>query len=152
MLLTHPLPRLSFLLAKFIALGILFALSLAVAAVGCWYYTYLLFDALPWGAFLALNGLMLVVFLVYIAVTLLCSTLVRTQGAVAWLAFAALVLVAGIGSLPRIGEYFPGQLFSWGGGLVLGGGDPAWPAFWIALGMIVAALGSAWLVFRRQEL
>jgi len=152
MLLTHPLPRLSFLLAKFIALGILFTLSLAVAAVGCWYYTYLLFEALPWGAFLALNGLMLVVFLVYIAVTLLCSTLVRTQGAVAWLAFAALVLVAGIGSLPRIGEYFPGQLFSWGGALVLGGGDPAWPAFWIALGMIVAALGAAWLVFRRQEL
>ena len=152
MLLTHPLPRLSFLLAKFIALGILFTLSLAVAAVGCWYYTYLLFEALPWGAFLALNGLMLVVFLVYIAVTLLCSTLVRTQGAVAWLAFAALVLVAGIGSLPRLNEFFPGQLFGWGTSLVLGGDVSAWAAFGISLGLIAVSMAAAWLVFRRQEL
>jgi len=152
MLLTHPVSRLNFLLAKFIALGIVFALSLAVAAVGCWYYTMLLFEGLPWGPYLALNGLMLMVFLVYIAVTLLCSTLVRTQGAAAGLAFAALVLVGGIGSLPRISEYFPGQLFNWGSTLALGANDPAWPAFWIALGLIAAALGAAWLVFRRQEL
>lgn len=152
MLLTHPISRLNFLLAKFTALGITFTVSLAVAALGCWYYTLLLYEALPWGPFLALNGLMLVVFLVYIAVTLLCSTLVRTQSAAAGMAFAALVLVAGIGSLPHIGEYFPGRLFSWGGTLVLGGGDPAWPAFWISLGLTAAALVAAWLVFRRQEL
>jgi len=152
MLLTHPISRLNFLLAKFTALGITFAVSLAVAALGCWYYTLLLYEALPWGPYLTLNGLMLVAFLAYIAVTLLCSTLVRTQSAAAGMAFAALVLVAGIGSLPRIGEYFPGRLFSWGGTLVLGGGDPAWPAFWISLGLTAAALVAAWLVFRRQEL
>jgi len=152
MMLTHPVSRLNFLLAKFTALGVVFAFSLVVAALGCWYYTLLLFEALPWGPYLALNGLMLVVFLVYIAVTLLCSTLVHTQGAAAGLAFAALVLVAGVGSLPLIGEYFPGRLFSWGGALVLGGGSPAWPAFWVSLGLIAAALLVAWLVFRRQEL
>lgn len=152
MLLTHPVSRLYFLLAKFTALGILFAVCLAVAAVGCWYYTLLLFEALPWGSFLALNGLMLVVLLVYIAVTLLCSTIARTQGMAAGLAFAALVLVAGVGSLPRLSQYFPGELFKWGSALALGGGDPAWPAFWIALGMIFLALGAAWWIFRRQEL
>jgi len=151
MMLTHPVSRTSFLLAKFTALGITFAVSLGVAALGCWYYTLLLFEALPWGPFLALNGLILVVFLVYIAVTLLCSTLARTQGAAAGLAFAALVLVAGIGSLPPIAEYFPGRLFSWGATIALGGGDPAWPAFWISLGIIVVALTTACLVFRRQE-
>lgn len=152
MALTHPVSRLTFLLAKFSALGVTFAASLAVGALGCWYYTLLLFDVLAWGPFLALNGLMLVVFLVYVAVTLLCSTLARTQGAAAGLAFAALVLVAGVGSLPRIGEYFPGQLFGWGASLVLGKGEPAWAALWVSLGMIVISLAAAWQVFRHQEL
>ena len=152
MLLAHPVSRASFLLAKFVALVCTFAVSLTVAALGCWYYTLLLFKALPWGPFLALNGLMLLVFMVYIAVTLLCSTLVRTQGAAAGLAFAALVIIAGVGSLPRIDEYFPGRLFTWGGTIVLGGGDPAWAAFWISLGIIAGALSIAWLVFRGQEL
>jgi ABC-2 type transport system permease protein len=152
MLLTHPLSRLTFLLAKFVALACTFAISLAIAALGCWYYTQLLFEAMPWGPFLALNGLMLLVFLVYVAVTLLCSTLVRTQGAAAGLAFAALVIIAGVGSLPRIDEYFPGRLFTWGGTIVLGGGNPAWAAFWVSLGIIAAAITIAWLVFRVQEL
>jgi ABC-2 type transport system permease protein len=151
-LLTHPLSRLSYLMAKFTALALTFCISLAVAALGCWYYTLLLFEALPWGAFLALNGLMLVVFLVYIAVTLLCSTLVRTQGAAAGLAFAALVLIGGVGSLPRLSEYFPGELFNWGGLLALGQSGTSWPALWVSLGIIAAALSAAWLVFRRQEL
>jgi ABC-2 type transport system permease protein len=150
-MLTHPVSRLNFLLAKFIALVVTFAISLAVAAVGCWYYTSLLFEALPWGPFLALNGLMLLAFMVYVAVTLLCSTIARTQGAAAGIAFVALIVMGGVGSLPRIDEYFPGRLFTWGGTLVLGGGEPAWPAFWISLGIIVLALGAAWLVFRRQE-
>jgi ABC-2 type transport system permease protein len=152
MLLVHPLPRLAFLLAKFAALGILFAVSMAVAAIGCWYYTLLLFEALPWGSFLLMNGLILLVLLVYIAVTLLCSVLARTQGMAAWMSFAGLVVVAGLGSLPRLNEYFPGELFNWGARLVLGGGDPAWAAFWIALALIAAALAAAWLVFHRQEL
>jgi ABC-2 type transport system permease protein len=153
MILTHPVSRLTFLLAKFTAIGLTFAISLIIAAFGCWYYTLLLFDALSWGPFLALNGLMLIVFLVYIAVMLLCSTLVRTQGAAAGLSFAALVIVGGIGSLPSIGEYFPGRLFGWGQALILGGEvEAAWPAFWISLGLIAAALFAAWLVFRKQEL
>jgi ABC-2 type transport system permease protein len=152
LMLTHPVGHATFLLAKFAALGITFALSLVVAALGCWYYTLLLFEALPWGAFLALNALMLLVFLVYIAVTLFCSTLARTQGAAAGLAFAGLVLVAGIGSLPRMSEYFPGELFGWGPSLVLGGETSSWPALWISLGIIAVSLVAAWLVFRRQEL
>jgi ABC-2 type transport system permease protein len=153
MMLAHPVSRFTFLLAKFTAIGITFAISLIVAAIGCWYYTLLLFGSVSWGPFLALNGLMLIVFLVYIAVTLLCSTLVRTQGAAAGLSFAALVLIGGVGSLPSIGEYFPGRLFGWGQALILGGEvDAAWPAFWISLGLIAAALFAAWLVFRKQEL
>ncbi len=115
MMLTHPVSHLTFLAAKFTALSLTFALSLFISALGCWYYTLLLFDTLAWGPFLALNGLMLVVFLVYVALALFCSTLARTQAAAAGLAFAGLVLVGGVGSLPRIGEYFPGTVVHLGG-------------------------------------
>jgi ABC-2 type transport system permease protein len=152
MVLTHPVSRLSFLLAKFIALAFMFTTCLLLAALGCWYYTLLLFEALPWGPFLAMNSLMLIVFLAYVAVTLFFSTLARTQGAAAGLAFAGLIFLAGVGSLPRIGEYFPGQLFNWGGAILLGEAMSAWPAFWISMALVAVSLSAAWLVLRRQEI
>jgi ABC-2 type transport system permease protein len=150
--LTRPVSRETFLLAKYTALGLGFSLSLALAAIGCWYYTLVLFGALPWGPYLALNGLMLLVFLAYMALALLASTLARSNGNAAALAFAALIVVGGIGSLPRLNEYFPGKLFEWGTGLMVGGAQAAWPAFGICLGVIVASLLSAVLIFRRQEI
>ena len=151
--LTRPVSRETFLLAKFAALVVTFLASLVLAAAGCWYYTWVLFATpLAWGPFLALNGLMLTVFLVYMALALLASTLARTNGIAAGLAFVALVLIGGIGALPSIGNYFPGRLFSWGTTLMLGGNATAWPAFWISLGIIGVTLLVACLVFRRQEI
>lgn len=62
------------------------------------------------------------------------------------------MLVAGVGSLPRLGDYFPGRLFEWGAGPALGHADPAWAALGVSLGLILTALLAAWLIFRRQEL
>ena len=152
LILTRPVPRGTFLLAKFAGLALTFAVSLLVAGLGCWFYTYLLFEALPWGAFLAQNGLMLLVFLVYIAMTLLCSTLVRSQAGAGGLAFGGLILLAGLGAIPRMTEYLPGQLFSWGMSLSLGIEKTAWPALWVSLGLIVVFLGVAIFIFQRQEL
>ena len=152
MLLTRPVSRETFLLAKFTALALTFATSLVLAALGCWYYTFLLFQALDWIPFLALNGLMLVAFLDYIAITLLCSTLARSQAAAAGLAFCGLVLLGGLDALPRIGDYLPGRLFSWGTALLIGKANPAWPALWISLGLILVMLLVAGIIFRRQEL
>jgi ABC-2 type transport system permease protein len=149
--LTRPVSRETFLLVKFAALAVIFIVSLALAAIGCWYYTLVLFEPLAWGPFLALNGLMLVVFLVYIALALLASTVARSNGAAVGLAFVFLILLLGIGALPSIGEYFPGRLFSWGASLLMGGNAAAWPAFGISLGIIAAALLTACLIFRRQE-
>ena len=152
MMLTHPVSRLNFILSKFFALAVTFIVSLGLAALGCWYYTLLLFKALPWDSFLALNGLMLLVFLVYVAVSIFCSTLANSQGAAAGLAFGALIIIAGVGALPRISEYFPSQLFGWGTSLMFGGTDTAWPAFWVSIGLIVITLLGAWQILNRQEL
>jgi ABC-2 type transport system permease protein len=150
--LTRPVSRETFLLAKFAALTVTFVTSLALAASGCWYYTLVLFAPLAWGPFLALNGLMLVVFLVYMALALLASTIARTNGVAVGLAFVALMLLGGIGALPSIGEYFPGRLFSWGATLMMGGNGTAWPAFGVSLGIIGVALLVACMIFHRQEL
>lgn len=151
-MLSHPLPRSTFLLAKFVALAILFAVNLALAMLAGWYYTLLLFEALPWGDFLALNGLLLVVFLVYSAITLLGSTLARNQGMAAGLAFGALAILLVFGSLPGLRAYFPSRLLEWGEALSLGRAMTAWPALWVSLALIVVALGVACLLFERQEL
>ena len=149
--LTRPVSRETFLLAKFAALAVTFTASLVLAAIGCWYYTLVLFEPLAWGPFLALNGLMLVVFLVYMALALLASTIARTNGVAVGLAFVALIVVGVFGALPSIGEYLPARLFSWGATLMMGGTGTAWPAFGISLGIIILALLAACIIFRRQE-
>jgi ABC-2 type transport system permease protein len=150
--LTRPVSRETFLLAKYAALSVTFIASLALAAIGCWYYTLVLFVPLAWGPFLALNGLMLVVFSVYMALALLASTIARTNGVAVGLAVLALIIIGLGGSIPVIGEYFPGRLFSWGASLMMGGEATAWPAFWISLSIITVALLAACLIFRRQEI
>lgn len=150
--LTRPVSRETFLLAKFASQAVIFIVSMAVAALGCWYYTYVLFEPLPWGPFLVLNGLMLVIFLVYIALALLGSTLARSQGVAVGAAFVTLIAISGLGALPTIGNYFPARLITWGAILLLGGNDSAWPAFGISLGIIIAALWIACFIFRRQEI
>jgi ABC-2 type transport system permease protein len=151
MMLTRQVSRETFVLAKFVGLALSFSAALLFAAIGCWYYTYFLFGRMAWGPWLGLNALMLLVFLVYTAAALLCSTLARTQSAAAGLALGALILIAGVGALPRLNEYLPGRLFGWGGSLILGVNDPSWGAVWVSLGMVVVFLAAAILIFRRQE-
>jgi ABC-2 type transport system permease protein len=150
--LTRPVSRETFILAKFAALVLVFGTSLALAAIGCWYYTEVLFVPLAWGPFLALNGLMLVVFLVYVALALLASTLARSNGMAVGLAFLALIIIGAFGALPSIGEFFPGRLLSWGVTMMMGGTATAWPAFSISLAIIILSLLVACLAFNRQEI
>lgn len=152
MLLVKPLPRWAFLLAKFVALGLTFAASLAVAGAGCYYYTLILFEPLRIGPWVVLNLLVLVFVLVYVALTLMSSVLTKSPAAAGGLAFALLIVLAIPGALPKVGEYLPGQLINWGAGLMTGSDVSAWPALWVSLGLMIGALALAWLAFEKQEL
>ncbi len=152
LMLVKPLPRWAFLGAKFVALGVTFLTATLLAAVAGYYYTLVLFEPLDLWPWLALNGLFLLFVLVYLALTLLCSTVTRSQVAAGGLAFGLLILLSLMGSIPRLGDWLPGRLLSWGGELALGGSTPAWGALGVSLGLIVAALVGAWAIFRRQEL
>jgi ABC-2 type transport system permease protein len=152
MMLVKPMPRFTFLMAKFSALAILFAVAIAVAGAACYTYTWLLFgalDVLPW---LALNGLLLLFMLVYVALTLFCSVLTKSQAAAGGLALCLLFILGLVGAIPGWGEYLPGQLLAWGEELAAGKMNAFWPALWVSLGIIAAALIGAWLIFEKQEL
>jgi ABC-2 type transport system permease protein len=113
MMLVKPLPRWGFLLAKFLVIAFVFAASLGLAGLGAYYYTRLLFEPTSFGAWLAINGLLLVYILVYVALTLFFSTLSRSQVLAGGLSLAVLVLLGLLGSLPTLGKYLPGRLVLW---------------------------------------
>lgn len=152
LILSKPMSRAAFLAAKFVALGVTFAVSLAAAAIACYYYTMLLFEPLDIPGWLALNGLMLLFILVYVALTLLASTVTRSQALAGGLAFAAVVVLGSIGIVPRIAELLPSRLLDWGAGLLFGMDTSSWTALGVSVGIIAIALTTAWAIFERQEL
>jgi ABC-2 type transport system permease protein len=152
MLFARPVRRSALIVSKWLAWVIVIVVSLLPGALACFVYTRLLFDWLPVAQFLALNGLVGLFFVVYLSVALLASALARNQGIAAGLAFGGLALLLVFSSLPRIGEYFPGQLLVWGQALTDGFSDASWPALWIALFISVAALVLAGARLEREEI
>ncbi len=153
MLLSKPVSRASFLLAKYVALALCFVAGLLLAAAGAYYYTGILFEWMDVGSFALLNALLLLDLLVYLALTLLASTIARSLPAAGGLTlgFYALLWIAGV--VPQVARHLPDVLPGWGMRLVLGlPGETAWGAVSVSVGIIAGALLLAWLLFRRQEI
>jgi ABC-2 type transport system permease protein len=152
MMLVKPLSRGAFMGAKFLALATMFAISLVFAGIACYYYTILLFEAMDILHWLVLNALLLLYALVSVALTLLCSTLTKSQAAAGGIALGLIVIPGSIGSILGLGKYLPGELITWGTRLMQGDTTTSWIALGITLGLIVITLLAAWLIFNRQEL
>lgn len=152
MILSKPMPRGSFLLAKFGSLALTFIIAVVIAGVACYYYTYFLFGELNILNWLVLNGLVILYLLVYVAITLLYSTLTRTQYVAIGLSFGTLIVLGILGGLPGFGSNFPGALINNASMLMSGLPVANWTGLWVSLGLIVVSLTTAWLVFRKQEL
>ena len=152
MVLSKPASRASFLLAKFVALTLVFGLCLALAGLACYYYTIVLFEGSGGARFVEMNLLLALFVEFYLAVTLLGSTIARSQVLAGGLGLGAVFVVAILGALPRLGEYMPTALLEWARVLMVGTGEPAWGAVAISLGGIIVCLGIALVVFERQEL
>jgi ABC-type transport system involved in multi-copper enzyme maturation permease subunit len=152
MLLTKPVKRSAVVLSKWVVgMGSVLA-GLVLGGLGCTLYTAFLFGILPLGQFALLNLLMLVYFSVFLSVALLASTLVRTQSMAAVGAFGGLAILLILGAIPRVSDYLPGQLLTWGTALVFKGGLTAWPALAVSIGLIVLCLASACAYFEREEI
>lgn len=152
MILSKPMPRGSFLLAKFASLALTFIIAVVIAGVAAYYYTYFLFGQMNVLNWLTLNGLIVLYILVYIAITLLYSTLTRTQYVAIGLSFGTLIFLGILGSLPGFGINLPDALISNASLLMSGYPVTNWTGLWVSLGIIVVSITTAWLVFRKQEL
>ncbi len=153
MMLVKPLPRSAFVISKFLATAFTFTISVAVAGLGAYYYTSLLFEtpaALPW---LLMNLLLLANIFFYIALTLFYSALMRSQAAALGLAFGSMLVMNLLSISKKIAVLLPDSLLQWGAQTALRlPGNPNWTGLGVTLCLTVVLVSGAWLVFRKQEL
>jgi ABC-2 type transport system permease protein len=155
--LTKPVPRTVFVLAKFLAYALLLFVGTVLAAAGAYFYTYQLFNALPAGPFLLLNLALFIYFLLTLALTLLASVLFRNaiaSGGLAFAGFLALSILPGLNA--TIAQGLPSALFSAERvSQLLAGTAPVGtilPPLDIGFGLILVLLLVSCLVFQRQEI
>jgi ABC-2 type transport system permease protein len=152
LLLTKPVGRAAFLGAKVAALGLVLGLATAVAAIGGWIYTTILFEAPSAGGFAALAVLVWLSLFAYAAITFVASTVTRSALAAAGIGFVALVGLGIASAFPELGRYLPPGLGEPARALALGAGaDVAVPVS-AAVVLLVGCLVVSWGSFRRQEL
>ena len=153
LLLTKPVSRGAFLLAKLVAISVTLGISTVIAAAGAWFYTLVLFEPLPLAGFTGAMVLQWLALVAFAAITFLGSTLTRSALAAAGLGVASFIALGIVGIVPAIGRYLPTGLFEPARGLALGqtGVDAFGPTV-ATLAFIAALVGVAWLSFRRQEL
>jgi len=121
MILSKPVPRWVFLVSKFVAQAVVYTVSFLLAMVAAYYYTVFLFGRIPILDFLGLNGLLLIWLFVFVAFTLLASTIGRSTAAAAGIALFFCVVLLVAGTLPRFGTFAPGGLITWASTLLIGG-------------------------------
>jgi ABC-2 type transport system permease protein len=152
LVLTKPVSRGAYLLAKLLAPALLYAAGLALAAAGCLLYTWVLFGAVDLAGYALVNLLFLVALWFYLALTLLASALLESAIAAAGVGLAGLALCTLLASLGRIGRFTPGGLLSAAADLVQGvETDPLSPLL-ASLLLIALCVLAAQRVLRRQEL
>lgn len=153
LVLTKPLSRGAFLLAKLLAIGATMLIGLVLASIGAYAYTAILFESLPVAGWSAMAGLLLLALLAYASLTFVGSALSRSSLAAAAIGIGAMIVLAVVSALPGIGPFTPGGLNTPGAAAALGRdpGDVIGPVIANMAG-VAALFGLSWLVFRRQEL
>ena len=153
LILSKPLPRWAFVVAKFVAQALVYLLAFGLAALSTAYYTSLLFEPLAFGPFMFGSLLLWVWLLTFAAVTLLGSALAPSTGVAAGIGFGGAVALLLAGIIPRYGALAPAGLVAWASRLGLAvpgaanGGALAAGVVWIVVCLIVAVA-----VFETQEL
>jgi ABC-2 type transport system permease protein len=153
MVLSKPVGRMAFILAKLSAEGVTFGMAMLLGGLACWGYTLVLFGDAHAAAFLYQNLLLALFFALVLGVTLLFSSLMKNQLSAGGLSMALVIFLAAISGLPWVGPYLPGALINWGNRLVMGlPGASNWGAVGVAVGLSALAVYLAWAVLRKKEI
>ncbi len=152
LVLSKPVSRLSFLMAKFTALTLVFAVSVTLAALACWGYTVVLFGPFE-PLWLLQVSLQAALYLwVILAATFLGSTAFRSQIAAAGVAFGLYVGLSVLGMVSGIKDFLPGALIEGAGARLAGTpADVGW-AVVVSLMIVVFCLVASWRLFELTEL
>jgi ABC-2 type transport system permease protein len=150
--LTKPVTRPAFLVAKFGGLAITLAVAVAASGAGAYLYTAVLFATPTAVGFGAACLVLLLGVLVPAAVTFMGSTLVRSPIPAAGVGLAAIVVAGTVAAIPNAGRFSPFGFTVLANDLALGRAvtDWTWPVV-VNVGIVLAALAASWLAFRRQE-
>ncbi len=153
MVLSKPVSRAAFLGAKWVLYSFVFVVGVFIAGLGGYYYLGVLFDWVEPLNFLALNGLIAIYLMMFLAITLFASSICPSQLAAAGSSFGVLVILGFVGMISSISPYLPAALMRWGRELALQqSGEAAWGALAITVLIIGVACIGSWLIFRNQEL
>lgn len=152
MVLSKPVGRGAFVMAKLMAMSTSFIIALGVASIACYVYTVLLLGEVDAAGFLALNLLLLLFFILCLAVTLLFSSLFKSSLVAGGIALAVLIGQAVLTQVPWIGDYAPGGLISWGTELLSGEAANVWPAVAMSIVIIIGCLFLSRLALKRKEI
>jgi ABC-2 type transport system permease protein len=153
LVLSKPVGYPAFVLAKFKAVGFTTLAAVILGGLACWGYTYLLFDGAPAAGFFYQNVLMLLFLLLAVAVTLMFSSIFKSQLAAGALGLVTVIALTLVSSLPRVGEYLPGGLVSWGNHLLAAEpGGEAWGAVAVTVVLIALSLYLAWTQLKKKEI
>ena len=150
--LSKPATRVAFLGAKFSALLTTLGFAIVAGGIAGYLYTMVLFERPPLGGFVACCLLLFLGVAVFVALTLLASTVTGSTLPAAGIGLGAYILMAIIAAIPRIGQFTPLGLADPAHALALGNTpDHLWTSLLASLVWIAIALIAAWLSFRNQE-
>jgi ABC-2 type transport system permease protein len=154
MVLSRPIARGAYLLAKLTAYGLVLLGGLALGAIAAFYYIALLFDGARLGPYLAINLGLGASLLDVEAITLLCSTLLRSGVAAGGLAFVLFIALSNLPALwSPLDESLPGSITGHAHALLAGSWGAGNLVRPLAGGLALATLciGGAYLALRKQE-
>jgi ABC-2 type transport system permease protein len=154
LVLSKPVGRAAFLWAKFVALGMIFALATGLAVLAAWLYSNLFYGQvpiLPWTqmAFIAWLSIM-----VYVSITFLGSAVAASPLGAAGFGLAAIAGLSLLSAVNGLTPWLPTGLADVAKAVVLEESstdlDPARTVA-VAFGVILLSMLLAWWRFRREE-
>lgn len=157
-ILARPVSRGAFLAAKAIAIGLVLAVSVALAVVLGWTYTAILFEPPDVSGWVAMGFLAWLGLAAWASITFLASVVTGSTGAAAGLGFVALLVLSIVAAVPALARWTPAGLTTPASALATGEatttslGADLWLPIIATIALIGLALAGSLLAFRRREL
>jgi ABC-2 type transport system permease protein len=152
--LSKPATRAALIWAKVVSIGIELAIAVGFAVLAAWVYSWVLFHRPSILAWTELAAVIWLGLMVYAAITILGSVLARSALGAAGIGLLALVVVSMLSVVPNFGPWLPSGLSGVALSFALREQSPDLDpvtTITVSIGIVLVAVGLAWLRFRRVE-